>query len=90
MTALANERISIRTTNHAKTTIEQACQLAGVSMNSFIMDNAYQKALELLEDNRRIKLSTKEWEKAVQELDTPANPSEKVKALFERGYKVID
>lgn len=87
---IANERISIRTTPQAKLTIERACQLAGVSMNSFIMDNAYQKALNLLEKNQNISLTTDEWDNAIKALDTPPNPSEKVTALFERGFKVAN
>ncbi len=87
---IANERISIRTTPQAKSVIEQACQLAGVSMNSFIMDNAYQKALDLLERERSIKLTADEWDRAIKNLETPPNPSEKIQALFDRGYKVVN
>lgn len=87
---LANERISIRTTTEAKATIERACQLAGVTMNSFIMDNAYQKAIKLLESNRNITLTADEWDRAIGILDNPPEPNEKMKALFERGYKSID
>ncbi len=87
---IANERISIRTTPQAKSVIEQACQMAGVSMNSFIMDNAYQKALALLERERSIKLTADEWDRALEILDNPPEPNKKMQALFERGYKNID
>ncbi len=68
--------------------IEQACQMAGVSMNSFIMDNAYQKALDLLERERSIKLTANEWDRALEILDNPPEPNKKMQALFERGYKL--
>ncbi len=87
---IATERISIRTTPHAKTVIEQASHLTGVSMNSFIMDNAYQKALDLLESQRSIRLTADEWSKAVESLNEPPKPNDKMQALFERGYKNIE
>ncbi len=87
---IADERISIRTTKQTKSIIEQACYLTGVSMNSFIMDSAYRKALDLLESERSIKLTADEWDRAMKALDSPPSPSEKVQALFDRGYKIVD
>ncbi len=87
---IANERISIRTTSQTKKVIEQASQMVGVSMNSFIMDNAYQKALDLLESQRSIKLTSDEWDRAIEILNNPPEPNDKMTALFKRGYKNID
>ena len=87
---LATERISIRTTPHAKSVVEQASQLTGVSMSSFIMDIAYQKAVEMINNQQRITLNSKEWQNAIELLDNPPEPNDKMKALFKRGYQVVD
>lgn len=87
---LANERISIRTTAQAKATIEKASALTGVSVSSFMVDVAYQKALETIENTQRIALTEDEWTTAVALLNNPPKPNDKMSTLFERGYQVID
>lgn len=87
---LANERISIRTTVQAKATIEKASALTGVSVSSFMVDVAYQKALETIENTQRIALTQDEWATAVSLLNNPPEPNAKMAALFERGYQVVD
>lgn len=44
----ATDRISLRTTPHAKAIIEQASNIMGVSMSHYIITTMYQKSLELL------------------------------------------
>lgn len=87
---LANERINIRTTSQAKATIEKASAITGVSVSSFIVDSAYQKAVETIENSQRIVLSNEEWQNAVNLLENPPEPNDKMKALFKRGYQVAD
>lgn len=87
---LANERISIRTTPQAKATIEKASALTGVSVSSFMVDVAYQKALETIENTQRIALSKDEWANALALLENPPKPNSKMAALFEQGYQVLD
>lgn len=50
----ATERISIRTTPHAKAVIEQASEQMGVSMSHFILTTMYQKSLELLQKGEQV------------------------------------
>lgn len=85
MTELATERINIRTTHHAKAMIEKACQLSGVSMSSFVLSSAYDKAVSLLQDNQRIVLSPAEWQHAVQQLEDNTPPNAEMQALLARG-----
>lgn len=44
----ATDRISLRTTPHAKAIIEQVSNIMGVSMSHYIITTMYQKSLELL------------------------------------------
>lgn len=87
---LANERINIRTTAQAKSAIEKASSLTGVSVSNFMVEVAYQKALETIENSQRIVLSDTEWANAVALLDNPPTANAKMAALFEQGYKVAD
>ena len=87
---LANERISIRTTAQAKSAIEKASSLTGVSVSHFMVEVAYQKALETIENSQRIVLADSQWVNAVALLDNPPTPNTKMAALFEQGYKVAD
>lgn len=86
----ATDRISIRTTPHAKSIIEQASQLMGVSLSSFILDSAYHKAMEIVKEGQVITLNQQEWNNAIQMLEKPSEPAAGMKALFERGFKVAN
>lgn len=44
----ATDRISLRTTPHAKAIIEQASNIMGVSMSHFILTTVYQASIELI------------------------------------------
>lgn len=85
----ATERINLRTTPQAKAIIEQASQMMGVSVSSFMIEQAYQKALELINHNQTIALTADEWQHAIELLDNPPKPNDKLQALFDRGYRVV-
>lgn len=86
----ATERINIRATPHAKAIIEQASQMMGVSVSSFMIEQAYQKALELINHSQTIALNADEWQQAIELLDNPPKPNDKLQALFTRGYRVVN
>ncbi|OBX07957.1 hypothetical protein QV08_06255 [Gallibacterium salpingitidis] len=48
----ATERISIRTTPHAKAVIEQASSLLGLSVSQFILSTVYDKSVQMLKDQQ--------------------------------------
>ena len=89
MTTTATERINLRTTSHAKKVIEQASDLMGVSVSYFVIEHAYNKALEILENSKHIALSPTEWENALKLLDNPPDNNQAMTDLFNRGYRVI-
>lgn len=84
----ATERIHLRTTPHAKAIIEQASQMMGVSVSNFMVEQAYQKAVELLH-SRQIILTNDEWANAIKLLENPPKANAKMQALCENGYRVI-
>lgn len=54
MPTYASERLNLRTTAHTKAVIEKASAVAGVSMSSFVIQSAYQHAIELLNDTQQL------------------------------------
>lgn len=88
----ATERINIRTTPTAKSVIEQASNITGVSMSSFIVTTAYEKALQLVNEQQasRIVLTPSEWQNAIQLLDNPPQANDKLTELFTGGYRAIN
>lgn len=86
----ATERIQLRTTPHAKAMLEQASQTLGVSMSHFILDSAYQKAIETVKDETQIRLTADEWQRAIDKLDEPPTPHNAMQALFDRGFVNVD
>lgn len=90
MPNLANARLNLRTTPHAKAIIEQASDLMGVSVSNFVIEQAYYKAVEVVENTQRIRLNPTEWENAIKLLDNPPKANANMKALFERGYRAIN
>lgn len=90
MTSVAKERINIRTTTHAKSVIEQASDLMGVSVSYFVIEQAYNKAIEILESSKHIALSPAEWQNALALLENPPENNQAMTALFERGYRAVN
>lgn len=87
---LATERLNLRTTAHAKAVIEQASQLMGVSTSNFIIDVAYQRAVEMLNEQQTIRLNADEWARAIDLLEQPPKANAKLQALFDKGYRVAN
>lgn len=79
----ATERISLRTTPHAKAVIEQASSRMGVSMSHFILTTMYQKSLELLKDGEVWALENDDDKALIKELlDNPKSPTPKMRELM--------
>ncbi len=57
MTNLATERINIRSTVDAKNVIEQAANLLGLSVSSFMLQSSFERAKELLKSNYELKVN---------------------------------
>lgn len=89
LSSTATERIHLRTTYEAKQVIEQAAQLTGTTMSAFMIQNAYERALDLIEQHQRITLNAQQWQ-ALQTLvqqQPPANPE--LQALLKLGETLV-
>lgn len=84
----AIERINLRATREAKQVIEQAAALTGTTLSAFMLQHAYEKALNLIEQQQRITLNTVDWEQLSQALENPAEANDELKVLMALGKKL--
>ena len=85
----AIERINLRATREAKQVIEQAAALTGTTLSAFMLQHAYEKALNLIEQQQRITLNTADWERLNQALENPAKANDELKALLALGEQLV-
>src|SRR5215468_10105309 len=69
--ATKTARLYLRATKDERSTIERAAEVQRQKVASFVIESAYQKAEEVLADQRSFTLSTAKWNDFVQALDRP-------------------
>ena len=72
------KRITARVSASVRTTLEQAAELLGATVNQFVVQTAYLEAQRILERESVIRISQKDARKVLSLLDSPPKP---VKAL---------
>lgn len=80
----ASERMNFRTKPHIKQAIQQAAALSGVDDSVFTMSAAYQSALETIAAHERTTLEPADHAAFFNALDTPPQPTQKLKDAFAR------
>ena len=80
----ASERMNFRTKPHIKAMIHRAATLSGVDDSVFTMNAAYQSALETVAAHERTVLKPVDHAIFFAALDTPPQPTEKLKGAFAR------
>lgn len=86
----ATDRISLRTTPHAKAIIEQASNIMGVSMSHFIITTMYQKSLELLNNTPVWYASDADKALMNQLLQDPTPPNQALQDLLTLSETITD
>lgn len=74
-----NQRVSARMPSKIYETLAQAAELTGATVNQFIVQSAYQKAQEVIEKERFIRMTSRSASAFFDALDTPPEPTEKLK-----------
>jgi uncharacterized protein (DUF1778 family) len=80
----ASERMNFRTKPHIKQAIQRAAALSGVDDSVFTMNAAYQSALVTIAAHERTMLEPVDHAAFFEALDTPPQPTGKLKAAFAR------
>lgn len=73
------KRITARVSASVRTTLEQAAELLGATVNQFVVQTAYLEAQRILERESVIRLSQKDARKVLLLLDSPPRPGKALK-----------
>ena len=82
MTNLATERINVRSTVDAKNVIEQAANLLGLSVSSFMIQSSFERAKELLKSNHELKVNNADRDMLMNLLENPRPANDEMKNLI--------
>jgi uncharacterized protein (DUF1778 family) len=80
----ASERMNFRTKPHIKKAIQQAAALSGLDDSVFTMSAAYASALATIAAHERTLLEPVDHAAFFAALDTPQEPTAKLRQAFER------
>lgn len=82
MANLAIERINVRSTVDAKNVIEQAANLLGLSVSSFMIQSSFERAKELLKSNHELKVNNADRDMLMNMLENPRPANDEMKNLM--------
>ena len=82
MANVATERINIRSTVDAKNVIEQAANLLGGSVSSFMIQSSFERAKELLKSNHELKVNNADRDMLMNLLENPRPENGEMKKLM--------
>ncbi|MBP6436761.1 MULTISPECIES: type II toxin-antitoxin system TacA family antitoxin [Acinetobacter] len=82
MANLATERINVRSTIDAKNVIEQAADLLGLSVSSFMIQSSFERAKELLKSNHELKVNNADRDMLMNMLENPRPANDEMKNLM--------
>jgi len=82
MANLATERINVRSTVDAKNVIEQAANLLGLSVSSFMIQSSFERAKELLKSNHELKVNNADRDMLMNLLENPRPANDEMKKLM--------
>jgi uncharacterized protein (DUF1778 family) len=87
--AIAEERIPARMPSAVYDRVVEAAQAVGATLNQFLVQSALEKANEILERERVIKLSATTAKTVFDLVKNPPAPSERLKAAMKRHEEVL-
>ena len=76
---VSRKRITARVSESVRTTLEQAAELLGSTVNQFVVQMAYREAQRVIERESIIRLSQADARKILAVLDAPPKPNKRLK-----------
>jgi len=83
-TAAKKGRITARVPAQVQETLELAASMVGATVNQFVVQTALREAERIIEQERVIRLSARDFEEFIRALENPPPPNAKLKAAFEQ------
>jgi uncharacterized protein (DUF1778 family) len=84
-----SQRVSARVTSEVYDTLSQAAELTGATLNQFIVQSAFEKAQEVIERERFIRMTSRSASAFFEALDHPPKPTSKLRKAA-RQYRAAD
>lgn len=85
----AKTRVSARVPENVHETLAEAAALVGATLNQFVVQSALQKAREVIERARIIRLTEKDADVFFEALENPPEPNEALKAAAQRHRELL-
>lgn len=82
-------RITARVSESVRTTLEQAAEFSGATVNQFVVQTAYLEAQRLIERETLIRLSQKDAQKVLALLDHPPTPNKRLKQAVQANRDTV-
>ncbi len=82
-----DERIDLRVSADQKTLLARAASYSGVSLSSFLVSAAAERAKEMVAERESITLTPRDWRKFLLALDQAERPRPKLQAAARRYRK---
>ena len=73
------KRITARVSDSVRSTLEQAAELVGATVNQFVVQTAYLEAQRVIERESVIRLSQEDARQVLALLDNPPKPNKRLK-----------
>ena len=83
-------RITARVGESTQTLLEEAAAFSGVSINSFVVSAAVEKAGDVLSTERVIRLAQSDAEQIEKIIATPPEPNNALKEAFKSSQSLLD
>ncbi|RUO47931.1 DUF1778 domain-containing protein [Pseudidiomarina donghaiensis] len=84
MHSAKSARIELKTTPEVKRELEQAAALSGVTLTSFIINQAHTEARRVTTEQNVVRLNQQAWSALSQAINEPAQPTDALKDLMKR------
>jgi uncharacterized protein (DUF1778 family) len=82
-----SEKLDLRLTRHAKSTLQAAAAVSRRSVSQFVLESALARADEALADRRIFSLNEAQWKAFLAALDAPPHPLPRLERLLkEPGF----
>ena len=85
----ANTRVSARVPENVYETLTEAAALVGATLNQFLVQSALEKAKEVIESERTIRLTERDAKVFFAALENPPEPTEALKQAAQRHAELI-
>ena len=81
--SLRSEKLDLRLTRKAKTTLRAAAAASNCSVSDFVLESALARADEALADRRTFGLDATQWKAFLAALDAPPRPLPRLQRLLQ-------